>query len=442
MPHRLRSRRRFVKSLGMATLTAAGVQMIPRSAQPAPRRRRPNIVVILADDMGYGDLPTYGNAHARTPNLDRLAAEGLRFTDFYVSSPLCTPTRVGLLTGRQPERVGLNYLVQAGSTFTHGLSLSETTLSEALHAAGYATGIFGKWHLGFDEQYWPNKRGFDEFFGTLGGNADYYKHTYRTGDKYMYRNEQPDDPEGYLTTLFTQEAVRFIEDRRDQPFFLYMPYTAPHGPYQAPDEYLARFPDLQGDHRTYHAMIAALDDGVGAILDTIGELGLDEDTFVFFFSDNGGVTRVASNAPLRGAKNTIWEGGLRVPAIARWPGRIPAARTTDELATSLDLFPTVLKLAGVEPPDIRLDGRSILPLLRGRGPSPHRSLFWCWRDEFLMRQGRWKLIQYKDGHLALYDLERDVGETTDVAAEHPDVVKRLSPSLAEFRDTIHEGRPG
>ncbi len=448
MPSSEMSRRDFLRAAGAAAL-AGGTAALGTGESIAARAQqteRPNIVVILADDLGYGDLPCYGNPHTIAPRLDQMAQEGVRFTDFYVTSPYCTPTRAGFLTGRQPERVGLNYLVMRGPTFTHGLDLKEITVADTLGEAGYTCGITGKWHVGFLEQFWPRKRGFHEFWGTLSGGCDYYEHIYKDGNKYVYRNEDRIDPEGYLTDLITHEALKFLRHHHndEQPFFLYVPYTTVHTPWQVPERYEKLYEHLEvPDYmRRYYGMVTSLDESVGQILDQIEELGISDNTLVFFFSDNGGHHKIeGSNTPLRGHKGTMWEGGYREPAIARWPGVMPAGQVSTEMFTSLDLFPTFCELTGTPPPDVYQDGKSVWPLLNGSGPSPHEELYWCFRDQYNIRRGNWKLMCTQKDQYRLYDLEADIAETTDCYQQQPQIAAELKARLDHFEAHIHDDRP-
>ncbi len=417
-------RRRVLKQLGALALAgSAGAQ--------APARR-PNILLILADDLGYGELSCYGATHLRTPNLDRLATEGVRFTDYYAATPLCAPTRVSILTGRNALRTSLP-LNPNFKDPESGLSPDEVTLPEVLGAAGYATGLVGKWHLGYAPKFRPRRQGFQEYFGFLSGWADYYEHTYREGSKFMYRNEQAEDRPGYMTEVLAAEAKAFLDRHRRGPFYLQLAFNAPHEPLQAPEAWLRRRP---GD--TKAAMIECLDDGIGQVLAHLRRLGLERNTLIVFQSDNGSPPG-GRNGPLGGWKGGLREGGIRVPMIARWPGRIAAGTTTGEPAASFDLFPTFIEAAGAKPPGgVRLDGKDILPLLEGKAKSPHEALFWGHRGQWAARRGRWKLIEEKSGSSALYDLDADLAESTNVAASHPDIARDLATRLSDWKS----GLPG
>lgn len=397
----------------LLTLLAAA-QALP--AQPGP----PNILLILADDLGYGDLSVYGG-WIQTPQLERLAREGVRLTDFHASAPICSPTRAGLLTGRYQQRAGIPGVVYAdpqNPVHHHGLQPGEITFPKLLRERGYATALMGKWHLGYLPRYHPARHGFDFFRGYLSGNVDYFSKVDQAGSYDWWHDEQAVQEEGYVTHLITAHALEFIEKHRDRPFCLYVAHEAPHYPYQGPQDRAFRSvgssqvrQDLAPEQirRAYRSMVVEMDRGIGQILDRLAELGLQERTFVFFFSDNG-ATRQGSNGLLRGYKGQLWEGGHRVPALARFPGQLPADGVCSQLAISLDLMPTILALARVEPPEgHRLDGINLLPFLRGEEPARERTLFWEFRGR-AMRQGPWKLLLDEPGleGPALYRLDKDL----------------------------------
>ncbi len=388
---------------------------------------RPNIILIVCDDLGYGDLGCYGAKDIRTPNLDRMAAEGTRFTDFSVVSALCTPSRAALMTGKYPGRLGLATGVLRPDA-TNGLANSEVTLAEVLKPAGYATGCIGKWHLGFVKGMRPMDQGFDSYFGVM-HNLDKPETVcfekeggmpVLRGDVVVKRPAIPAE----MTGLYTREALKFIEQHRSQPFFLYLAHQMPHLPFDASSKFKGR--SARG---VYGDVVEELDHSTGQILDKLRALGLAERTLVIFTSDNGPERNTPGSAgPLRGTKHTVFEGGLRVPFIAWWPGNVPAGRVCDEFITALDILPTFARLAGTKAPD-GLDGFDQLDVLLGRAgaKSPRTTLFSLYgygKNRFeSVREGRWKL------HLGtpprLYDLSTDLGENNDVAAEHPDIVKRL-----------------
>ena len=402
-----------------------------------------NVVLIVSDDQGYADISCYPHpAEVRTPNLDRIAREGVRLTSGYASCPVCAPTRAGLVTGRYHQRFGFYTAADSRA----GLPSSETTLAEILGDHGYATGVFGKWHLGYAPPHRPLERGFDTFYGFLGhGGHDYFDLAISDDIRSIYRNRSPIGDTGYLTRNITKEAIAFIEENRDRPLFAYVPYNAVHNPLQAPQDYVRRYSSPDPQRNTYLAMLAIMDEGVGAILDTLDRLDLSDNTLVIFLSDNGGARgTTANNGALRNFKHSVYEGGLRVPFLVRWPERIPKGTVSDEPVISIDVFSTVLAAAGIEPPDeLQLDSRDMLPALAGRLDRPlHEALYWNWIDKdsdtgWAIRKGRWKLLADKGG-IELYDLEADIGETRNLASNQPMIVQTL---LSEYKHWQSQLRP-
>jgi arylsulfatase A-like enzyme len=419
----------------------------------APERctlRGLNVVLLVADDLGYADLGAHGSSVIPTPSLDALAAAGVVFTDAYVTASTCSPSRAALLTGRYQHRYGLEFnpgLPEAAHEEGQGLDLSAVTMAEVLRDSGYATGAIGKWHLGSQDRFHPLERGFDEFFGIRIGGHPYFpidvadREPWETMQRGWDRIVEPE----YLTDAFAREAASFIERQRAAPFFLYVAFNAVHLPLEAPEEYLQRFEDVADpDRRIYYAMTSALDDAVGAILATLERKGLAEDTLVIFTNDHGGVVGRGDNTPLRGGKRLLFEGGIRVPLFLRWPGvTTPGARHGDAVS-SLDLFPTILAAADVEPPPrLALDGQNLAPYLLGTQlGSTHEALFWRDGSNRAVRRGDWKLVQAGD-FVWLFDLASDPGEHTNLAAAHPDVVDDLLDSFSSWeRDVLPPAWPG
>jgi len=423
----------------MKSLFISLVPLIVATAAGAPT----NVVLIVSDDQGYADISCYPHPdEIQTPNLDRIAREGVRLTSGYASCPVCAPTRAGLLTGRYHQRFGFYTAADSRA----GLPNSETTLAEILADHAYATGVFGKWHLGYAPPYRPLERGFDTFYGFLGhGGHDYFDLAISDDIRSIYRNRSPIGDTGYLTRNITKEAIAFIEENRDRPLFAYVPYNAVHNPLQAPQDYVRRHASPDPQRNTYLAMLAIMDEGVGAILDTLDRLDLSDNTLVIFLSDNGGARgTTANNGALRSFKHSVYEGGLRVPFLVRWPERIPAGTVSDEPVISIDVFSTVLAAAGIEPPDeLQLDSRDMLPALAGRLDRPlHEALYWNWIDKdsdtgWAIRKGRWKLLADKGG-IELYDLEADIGETRNLASNQSMIVQTL---LAEYKHWQSQLRP-
>jgi len=432
------------------------------SAADSPAGSRPNFIIVLADDLGYGDLSCYGNRSYGTPHLDALAREGLRFTDFHSSGPVCSPTRAGLLTGRYQQRAGIPGVINADPARNrhHGLQPREVTLSGILGKAGYRTGVFGKWHLGYQKRFNPVHHGFDRFRGYVSGNIDYHSHRDRMGYADWWENLELVEEEGYSTHLITWHAVKFIEENRDRPFFAYIAHEAPHSPYQGPSDPPLRVPGKKKGgggsepgriRRAYREMVQEMDRGIGKVVAALRRLHLEEKTLLFFFSDNG-ATRQGSNGSLRGFKGSLWEGGHRVPAIAWWPGRIREGAVTGELAMSIDLLPTLLGLAGANLPEgHRLDGRSLLPvLLEGKGLEGRR-LFWDYAGRQAVRDGPWKLIFERAGNKGrgkkrargpspgLYNLRDDPGEKEDLAGQHPERVEAMRKALEDWQGDVAAG---
>lgn len=384
------------------------------SAQGQSSRRRPNFIIIYTDDQGIGDMGCYGAADVKTPQMDRLAASGVRFTSWYTNSPVCSPSRCAALTGQYPARHGImNFLPARATNDVIGLKPGAVTLPGELRKLGYRTGAVGKWHLGSAPECRPDKHGFDEHFGFYSGWSDYYSHRYynmaRTSPEQIFHDlwrngeEVWEDP-SYSTEMFTREAKAFIErQKKDQPFFLYLAHGAPHYPMIAPRKYLDRFPaSMDRDRRLHAAMLAAVDDGIGEILDLLKRRGMDRDTVVYFQSDNGATSearadsqgrpyRGGSNAPFRGYKGGLFEGGIRMPALMSWPGRIPAAKIVDAPAQTMDLMPTFLKWAGAEPP-AGVDGLDASAMILNGATSPHKEMYWEYQGQFAVRRGGWKFM--------------------------------------------------
>jgi len=404
-----------------------GCAFLPLSLLALPETpHQPNFVFILADDLGYGDLGCYGAPDIETPHLDRLAAEGLRFTGAYANGAVCTPTRLAFLTGRFHQRTGIDnalYYQEHG----RGIPAGSDTIASLLRDAGYATGLSGKWHLGYDEERRPRAQGFDHFFGLLGGNHHYFAHMDRIGVHDLWLGNEPVHRDGYTTDLVTTDAIRFVETHRERPFFLFVSHPAPHFPWQGPGDGAKTVkPKTKswqlGDRPTYAAMVESMDDGIGRLVARIDALGLGNRTLIVFTSDNGGHTW-SRNSPFRGAKASLWEGGIRVPAIARWNKTIPPGTETPDTVVTMDWTATFLALAGVEPAQGFLDGVDLTPVLTRQGQVVDRTLFWRRRPgpvrktvpvEHAVRQGKWKyLARPAENFVALYDLEADPGETTN-----------------------------
>ena len=402
---------------------------------------RPNVIFILADDLGYADLGCYGAADMKTPNIDRLAKEGVRLTDFYANGPVCTPTRCGLMTGRYQQHLGgLEWAIPPGKKHL-GLPAQEKTIAQMLREAGYATALSGKWHLGYTPDRAPNAHGFDRFFGLLSGNHDYFTHRENNGDPDLYLDEKPVVMEGYSTHLITRHALQFLDAMKERPFLLYVAFNAPHFPFQGPDD-AARQVTLkewaQGSREIYVKMVEAMDAGVGEILGVLDRDGLTRNTLVVFASDNGG-ERYSRNTPLAKGKGQLWEGGIRVPCLARWPGHIPSQKVSRQVGITMDWTATIAKLAGASPPpDRKFDGIDLLPILSGKNHVRRRTLFWrrvgpdFVRTHRAVRSGDWKLIEDTHGRVFLYNLALDIGETSDLADAEPSHVSKLHKLLDKW----------
>ncbi|MEZ5399746.1 MAG: sulfatase-like hydrolase/transferase [Bryobacteraceae bacterium] len=417
-------RRRFFGALS----AAAGA--------PAQESRKPNLVIILADDLGYADLGFQGAHDIPTPHLDRLARGGVRFTNGFVSHPFCSPTRAGLMTGRYQQRFGheTNPVYNPADPVS-GLPTSETTLPQLLKSAGYVTGHIGKWHLGAHPQFHPMKRGFDEMFGFLGGGHDYFKQElYGNPREYLIphqRDGRPVQEPEYLTDALGREAAAFVRRHKDHPFFLYLAFNAPHTPQQVSEKHLERFADIEDEkRRKYAAMVNAMDEAAGRALDAIRETGNESNTLVVFLSDNGGPTAAngSSNAPLRGVKGQVYDGGIRVPFTMRWPALLAAGREYKSPVISLDILPTLISAAGGQLPEKPVDGVDLLPFLTGmRRDAPHERLYWRTGGgtSWAVREGRFKLVKQGDGEPTLYDVEADIGESKDVGPQQQTARDRL-----------------
>jgi arylsulfatase A-like enzyme len=457
------SRRAFIKRAAGLGFTGLFFIKVSNSVQ---KQKKPNIVIMFLDNIGYGDLGCYDNQLMKTPRIDRLASEGVRCTDFYIGSPSCMPSRGALLTGRHPLRNGLNeqlYIIDESEQIA--LPHYEIILPRYLARAGYVSGCFGKWNLGFAPGSRPTERGFDEYFGNISGNCDYYTYIYN-GRNDLYRNTKPAKADGYSTYVFADAACEFIERNKDRPFFCYVPFNAAHFPnpknkppgtpciWQAPDEAFERYgysPKTLDERKRYRAVVTALDNGVGRVLDQLERLKLVENTIVILLSDNGAFMiparglECASNKPLKAGGVTLWEGGIRVPCIVRWSGQIRPGTICREPLISMDFVPMALRAAGLPLPSDRvLDGKNPTATLTGRAPSPHEYLYWSWGSRSnAIRKGRYKLIREKNStnkDWQLFDLQNDIGETANLLAAKPEIAEQLKAEYELWEKEVTKTR--
>jgi arylsulfatase A-like enzyme len=434
--------------LGAVSALTPGFRLGKPDPGTPSKTPRPNIIIILSDDLGYAGLGCQGGRGISTPNIDSLAQDGTRCTNAYASAPVCAPTRAGLMTGRYQNR--FDYETHTGSTGRQvkediGVPTAEIFFPEILQKGGYRTAIIGKWHLGINEKYRPHSRGFDEFFGFLAGDHDYYDWGPRSANP-IYRNtkiqEQPPRGREYLSEVFSEEAVSFIERNKARPFLLYLAYNAVHTPLEVPDKYTRHLPrTMKRKQRKVVGMTEAMDAGVGKVLGALRDNHLQENTLVVFFSDNGGNPRIGEgiNAPLSGGKGQLKEGGIRVPFILRWPARVPAGKIYSQPIISLDLFATALGAAGQQPPgDREIDGVNLLPYLAGARPGPpHEFLFFRYLKSYAARKGPYKLAIDKGlGRLALYDLEADIAEKRDLSDKMPETAQNLKRALENWESRM------
>jgi arylsulfatase A-like enzyme len=390
--------------------------------------KRPNILIFLTDDTGWAEYGFQGKKDIPTPNIDALANAGTKFTQGYVSGPYCSPTRAGLMTGRYQTRFGHEFNSTAQVL---GLRLDEKTIAEYLKSEGYSTCAIGKWHLGTREEYRPYNRGFDEFFGTL-ANTPFYQPTNFVDTLKSRDIQQIQDKNFYTTRAYADRAVDWLERNKSQSWFLYVPFNAQHAPLQAPEDLLEKFSHIKDEkRRIFAAMMAAKDEAVGKIMNKVSEIGQENDTIVFFLSDNGGPTAstTSDNLPLNGFKATTWEGGVRVPFCVKWPGKIPSGKSYTKPVIQLDILPTILAAVGSKTkPAKPLDGVNLLPYLTGENQnSPHETLFWKFGEQWAIRKGDWKLVVARGGSMKpeLYQLSEDIGEKRNMAGEKPEIVAEL-----------------
>jgi len=458
------TRRAVIHSLAAAASGGIAAGLAPG----ATRARKPNFIILLSDDLGYGDVGCFG-AEVPTPHIDSIAAKGVRFTDGYVSNPVCSPSRAGIMTGRYQQRFGHEF-----NPDTHqrtepgynrdvkenlGLPLREITMAQLLKKAGYATGAVGKWHLGSNKPFHPLSRGFDEYFGFLGGATSYLTEetpqpvvakglrspAFKPGRKLPWpaimRGHDTLDENEYLTDAFGREAVSFIERHKQEPFFLYLAFNAIHEPFQATARYVDRVANIANERqRVLAAMTVALDDNIGKVMSKLREHGLENDTVVVFLSDNGSPTwtGAGSNGPLSGGKSTMFEGGIRIPFCLQWPGHVPGGQLNRQMVMSFDLLSTFVGLGGAElPKDRTYDGVNLIPYLNGKSDKqPHEMLFWRAGRNSAARKGNWKLLQLGENRTHLYDLSTDIAETKDLAAAHPEVVKEMQAALKQWNSHL------
>ena len=421
-----------------------------------------NIVFIFADDLGYGDLGCYGHPVAKTPRIDRLAKEGVRFTQHYANGPECSPTRTALLTGRYQQRAGgLECAIGTGNVGRYdkaielaekrqlGLPAKQSVLPSALKTAGYACGVFGKWHLGYEPQFNPLEHGWDEFFGYMGGNVHYFNHRELSDLHVLFQGRLPVYRKGYMTHLITDSSIDFIKRNKEKPFFLFVSHESPHFPFQGPGDEKKVIDEtnwMEADAKTYVAMLEDLDSEVGRLLKALEESNLVKNTLVIFVSDNGGFAKAAHMGPLRGAKSSTLEGGIRVPLIIRWPGRIASGKTSDQVCATFDLTRSILNLAGAKTPANLLDGFDVVDHVAKQKPNFKRTLYWRGkrgeRTWWAVRDGSYKYVRKTEGTTEewLYDLSNDIGESNDLSQKKLEQVARLRKLLAEWEEKVQPVR--
>jgi arylsulfatase A-like enzyme len=437
--------------LALSVLLATAMVPAPAWAQGAPPQR-PNVVLIITDDVGYGDFGSYGAPDLKTPNIDRLAREGVRLTDFYANGPTCSPTRTGLISGRYQQRTGLEEPLGARgkADWERGLPVQGRSLPQLLKNSGYATALVGKWHLGWNSEFSPGAHGFDYFFGFKSGFVDYYQHTAGADAPLkadLFENDRAVEVPGYMTDLITERSVQFIERNARQPFFIDVAYNAAHWPYQRPDHpttaidggrHLGPFDNPTSTRADYVAMLERADQGVGRILAALDRLDLRQNTIVIFTNDNGGEW-LSRNDPLFHHKGTVWEGGIRVPAILRWPGHIPPGTVSGQVGITMDLTASILAASATPvPSDARLEGINLFPVLEQRVKEIERTLFWRVRGprpQQAVRSGDWKLL-YDGDRALLFNVRSDLGEQVDLMREHADVARRLGPLVAAWQRDV------
>ena len=437
------------KEFGLTSLRILAVFFCCTSSYSMAQNSALNVVLIITDDVGYGDIGSYGAVDIATPNIDSLARDGVRLTNFYANAPLCSPTRAGLVTGRYQQRFALeNPLSYGAAAPGQGLQSFGLSMPQLLKDNGYATALIGKWHLGYKPEFSPKAHGYDYFFGFKSGYVDYYQHTDGGGNPDLFENDRPIRQEGYMTDLITSRSIEFIEQNADRPFFLEVAYNAAHWPYQVPDSpsvaidnarHLLPGDDPASTRENYIAILERADQGVGEILDTLNRLGLEENTLVIFTNDNGGEW-LSSNAPLFHRKWTLWEGGIRVPTLIRWPGVIPPGTTSDQVGMTMDLSATILAATNTPvPAEVRLDGIDIMPVLTGEAEIVERTLFWRTSaggfNQRAVRSGDWKLMV--DGLvIMLFNVRDDVGERNDQASQRQDIVRELRQMLSSWEEEV------
>jgi len=432
------NRRHLLVAVCSAALVAGSALPLPG----ASKERKPNIIIILADDYGYGDVGCYGSKRFSTPHLDALAAGGLLFTDFHSNGAVCSPTRAALLTGRYQQRTGIHGVVTAAGHRHTGLDLEETTFAEVLRSAGYVTALFGKWHLGYLPEYNPVQQGFNEFIGYMSGNVDYHAHLDQTGMEDWWKQDDLNPECGYTTDLITDHGVDYIQRNSEKPFLLYIAHEAPHYPFQGRND-PPRYTKENGrtnDPLTlevYKEMIEVMDEGIGRIHQAVIDADLIDNTFIFFFSDNG-PSGLGSAGALRGKKGQIWEGGHRVPAIAYWPGKIEAGRVSNLTAMGADLLPTMAAISGTAlSKELKLDGINLLPHLIDNKQAAPRPLFWSHNNLLAIREGDFKLISNTSfSETSLYNLKDDLGEEKSIAEQHPELVQELLKKLEAWQKDV------
>lgn len=437
-------------------LVAAHAATLLAAEAPQASASKPNVIVIVADDLGYGDLGFQGGKDVPTPNIDSIATNGARFTDGYVTGVVCSPTRAGLLTGRYQQRFGHEFNpggVDQTTGTEVGLPLSESTIADALKKAGYKTALVGKWHLGSSEKFRPQQRGFDEFYGFLGGAHPYVPSDKNTaGGGPIYRGNEEVETPVHLTEAFGKEAAEFVKREKGHPFYLQLTFNAVHNPLQPDAEHLARFEKI-GDpkRRAYAGLLSGLDDAVGQVLKAVRETGQEENTLIFFISDNGGPQQAngSNNAPLSGDKGTVLEGGIRVPYVLQWKGKIPAGTVYKQPVISLDIPATAAAVGGATlgAADRPADGVNLIPFVLGeKQTAPHEALYWRAGSQHAIRRGNYKLRQQAEGGPKLFDVVADVSEQKDIAAAHPELVEELTAAYAawdaELAKPLWKGRQG